>query len=55
LTVSFWNAGSSPKGAGVGAAALVLGPGVVMASVYPAFAINSYNATPAPERTEVGP
>ncbi|MEV6740838.1 hypothetical protein AB0N14_29440 [Streptomyces sp. NPDC051104] len=51
--MSFWNAGSSSKGAGVGVAALVLG--VVMTSVFPAFAIDSYNATPAPERTEVGP
>ena len=54
LTVSFWNARWPSKHAGVGIAALTLGLGVVMTSTFPAAAINSYNATPAPERTEVG-
>jgi hypothetical protein len=38
----------------VGAAALAAAAMAVVAAALPAAAINSYNATPAPERTEVG-
>jgi hypothetical protein len=52
--VSFWNAGNGRGPVSSIAATLVFCAGIVMASTSPAVAINSYNATPAPERTEVG-
>jgi hypothetical protein len=53
LIVSFWSAKSvrGPVGAAI---TLAFCAGIVMTSTLPAVAINSYNATPAPERTEVG-
>jgi hypothetical protein len=47
LIVSFRNTGSGRRPA---AAAFVFCAGIAMASTSPAAAINSYNATPAPER-----
>ncbi|MEU6853224.1 trypsin-like serine protease [Actinacidiphila alni] len=49
--MSFWNASTRRPFAG---ATIALCAGIVMLSTFPAAAINSYNASPAPERTEVG-
>lgn len=54
LIVPFRNAGTTSRSVGAAVAALVFGVGFVMTSTSSAVAINSYNATPAPERTEVG-
>lgn len=54
LIVTFWNTGTALRRSGGGAAALAASVGMVIAAALPASAINSYNATPAPERTEVG-
>ncbi|SHN37705.1 Trypsin [Actinacidiphila paucisporea] len=50
----FRNAGTTSRSVGAAVAALVFSVGLVMTSTSSAMAINSYNATPAPERTEVG-
>ncbi|MEV6795559.1 trypsin-like serine protease [Streptomyces sp. NPDC051320] len=52
--MSFWNAGTASKRLGGGIVALAVSTGMIIAAALPASAINSYNATPAPERTEVG-
>ncbi|MFI0895154.1 trypsin-like serine protease [Streptomyces sp. NPDC020983] len=52
--MSFRNAGSGKRRVSAGLAAAAAGAVVAMAGVSPAAAINSYNAVPAPERTEVG-
>lgn len=52
--MSFWNAGSGNQRLSGGLAAAALGVVVAIADISPAAAINSYNAAPAPERTEVG-
>ncbi|MFE4960305.1 trypsin-like serine protease [Streptomyces sp. NPDC056653] len=52
--MSFWNAGSSLRRLGGSMAVLAVAVGVIAVAALPAAAINSYNATPAPERTEVG-
>lgn len=52
--MSFWNAGPLVKRAVGGAAAVAAAAAMAVVAAPPATAINSYNATPAPERTEVG-
>ncbi|MEV8564419.1 trypsin-like serine protease [Streptomyces sp. NPDC051322] len=52
--MSFWNAGTASTRLGGGIVALAVSTGMVIAAALPASAVNSYNATPAPERTEVG-
>ncbi len=54
LIVTFWNTATALRRYGASAAALATAAGMVFAAALPAAAINSYNATPAPERTEVG-
>ena len=54
LIVSFWNTRSVKRWTSGGVTAAAVGAVVAMAAASPAAAINSYNATPAPERTEVG-
>ncbi|WP_234343971.1 trypsin-like serine protease [Streptomyces sp. NRRL F-5123] len=52
--MSFRNAGSGKRRMSGGLAAAAAGAVLGIAGASPAAAVNSYNATPAPERTEVG-
>ena len=54
LIVSLWNAGSMARHLGGGVVAAAIGGVVALMAASSAVAINSYNAAPAPERTEVG-